>query len=163
MSLAEAPVVDASPLIHLSRAGFLPLLQVIGPRLIVPLPVADEVRAKGEEDLTVRTLVEAAWLVLVPAVPIPAEIATWDLGAGEASVLAWARSHPGSFAILDDLQGRRCASALQVPVVGTLGVVLIAKRRGAIPAARPVLEELLSQGMYLSGPVVEQALALVGE
>ena len=139
--MAEAPVVNASPLIHLSRAGFLPLLQLIGPRLIVPLPVADEVRAKGEEDLTVRALVEAAWLVLAPAVPIPAEIATWDLGAGEASVLAWARSHPGSVAILDDLQGRRCA----------------------IPAARPVLEELLSQGMYLSGPVVEQALALVGE
>ena len=110
-----------------------------------------------------RALVESDWLELIPAVPIPPEILAWDLGAGESSVLAWARSHPGSVAIIDDLQGRRCASALQVPVVGTLGIVLMAKRRGAIPVARPVLEKLVARGMYLSAQIIEQALALVGE
>jgi predicted nucleic acid-binding protein len=41
--------------------------------------------------------------------------------------------------------------------------VLIAKRRGIIPAARPVLENLRHAGMYLSDRVLNQALALIGE
>jgi predicted nucleic acid-binding protein len=44
-----------------------------------------------------------------------------------------------------------------------MGLVLIAKRRGLIPAARPILEMLVARGMYLSATVIEQALALVGE
>jgi predicted nucleic acid-binding protein len=66
-------------------------------------------------------------------------------------------------AILDDLAGRRCAAALRVPVRGTLGLVLLAKQRGRIPAARPVLEAMRACGMYLSDRVLGDALALVGE
>lgn len=78
-------------------------------------------------------------------------------------MLAWTHLHPGSVAVLDDLQGRRCALALGIPLLGTLGVVLAARRRGLAPAARPILEALVAHGMYLSAPIVEQALALVGE
>lgn len=161
--MTEAPVIDASPVIHLSRAGCLAFLEVVGPRIIVPLPVVEEIQAHCKDDVTARTIAEIPWLAVVPAPPIPAEIAVWDLGAGESSVLAWARAHPGSVAILDDLEGRRCALALQIPLIGTLGVVLVAKRRGIIPAARPILEKLAARGMYLSPSVIDQALALVGE
>jgi len=78
-------------------------------------------------------------------------------------VLAWAHARPGTLAILDDLAARRCAATLRIPVRGTLGLVLAAKRRGRIPAARPVLESLRASGMYLSDPVLNKALALVGE
>jgi len=64
---------------------------------------------------------------------------------------------------MDDLAGRRCAEALKIPVNGTLGLTLIAKKRGLIPAARPVLDALRQSGMYLSDRVVNQALMLVGE
>lgn len=50
-----------------------------------------------------------------------------------------------------------------IPVRGTLGLVLAAKQRGDIPAARPILEKLRQSGMYLSDRVVNEALALVGE
>jgi predicted nucleic acid-binding protein len=64
---------------------------------------------------------------------------------------------------VDDLAARRCAATLGVPVRGTLGLVLIAKQRGEIPAARPVLEELRQAGMYLSDAVLNRALKRVGE
>jgi predicted nucleic acid-binding protein len=66
-------------------------------------------------------------------------------------------------AILDDLAARRCAATLRIPVRGTLGLVLIARQRGRIPAARPVLEGMRASGMYLSDSVMNKALALVGE
>jgi predicted nucleic acid-binding protein len=65
--------------------------------------------------------------------------------------------------IVDDLAARRCAEALGLPLTGTLGLVLKAKRKGLLPAARPALGKLLAAGMYLSPRILDQALALVGE
>ena len=78
---------------------------------------------------------------------------------GEHRTLA----HRGVEAILDDLAARRCAAALGVPVRGTLGIVLVARQRGLIPAARPVVESMRQAGMYLADAVIDRALALVGE
>jgi predicted nucleic acid-binding protein len=41
--------------------------------------------------------------------------------------------------------------------------VLVAKQRGLVPLARPVIEALRDAGMYLSDNVIRRALALVGE
>ena len=65
--------------------------------------------------------------------------------------------------IIDDREARCCARSIQVPVVGTLGVVLKARAQGLVPAARPVIERLLDHGMYLSRQVIDSALAIVGE
>ncbi len=58
---------------------------------------------------------------------------------------------------------RRCAATLGVSSRGTLGIIITAKQRGVILAARPVLEQLCLCGMYLSNRIINQALALVGE
>jgi predicted nucleic acid-binding protein len=50
-----------------------------------------------------------------------------------------------------------------VKVVGTLGLFLAAERRGAVPAARPVIEALVASGLFLSEEIVDAALGLVGE
>ncbi len=161
--MAEHPVVNASPLILLSRAGLLDLLKLADNQVIVPKPVADEIRVCGSLDPTVAGLSSTDWLIVKDSGAIPSLIAGWDLGLGESSVLAWALSHHGAEAILDDLAGRRCARALGIPVRGTLGLVLTAKQRGVIPAARPVLDQLRRHGMYLSDRVINEALAKVGE
>lgn len=41
--------------------------------------------------------------------------------------------------------------------------VVVAKQRGQISSARPVLEQLRCTGMYLSDRVLDAALRLVGE
>lgn len=161
--MPTAPVTDASPLIYLARADGLWLAQVIAPTILVPRAVAEELEAKGQNDVAVQALRGTPWLQIVEPVPPPPETRRWDLGRGEAAVLAWAHSHPGTLAILDDAQARRCAKSLQVPLIGTLGIVLRARSAGLIPAARPVLKRLVAQGMYLSGEVIEKALALAEE
>lgn len=161
--MPEAAVVNASPLIHLAKAGLLELLRTVGEQVVVPHAVADEILAKGKDDITVRCLQTFPWLEIVQTPVIPAEVAVWDLGPGESSVIAWALAHPGSTTIMDDLQGRRCVFALHLPLIGTLGTVLLARRRGAIDHARPVVEQLVAHGMYVSPDVVDAALALVGE
>ncbi len=79
------------------------------------------------------------------------------------AVLAWAAANPNCIAVLDDLRARQLAILLGIRTTGTLGIVLLAKLNGVIPEARTVIDRLLGSGMFLSRPVVDRALALVGE
>lgn len=161
--MALSPAINASPLILLTRAGLLDLLQSVSQEVVVPAAVATEIQQYGVSDVTVKAIAQTEWLVVVDAPPVPELIQSYDLGAGESAVLTWGYVHADTEVIVDDLAARRCAGALGISVRGTLGLVLTAKQRNTIPAARPVLEQLRSSGMYLSDRVMNQALTLVGE
>jgi len=161
--MSDLAVVNASPLIYLARADLFDLLRLAGPEIIVPDAVSREIQARGMDDETVFAMRGASWLREEHVGEIPSVIQAWDLGLGESSVLAWALANSGYRAIIDDLQGRRCAEALGIPLRGTLGLVLLAKRVGHIDKARPILDRLRSAGMYLSPTVANAALSLVGE
>ena len=53
--------------------------------------------------------------------------------------------------------------ALGLNVIGTLGVLLAAKRKGVIPAVRPLVEALLEKNFWISPQLVERALTEAGE
>jgi predicted nucleic acid-binding protein len=160
--VTEPVVINASPLILLSRGGHLGLLQAFASEVWVPTPVAREIRQRGPTDITARALSTTDWLRVHPELPIPESIARRRLGAGESATLAIALEHRLT-AIIDDLAGRRCAEGLGLSLRGTLGIVLAAKRRGLIPAARLILADLIAGGLYLSERVLDEALRRVGE
>ncbi len=95
-------------------------------------------------------------------IAVPDSILGWDLGAGESQVLAHCLAS-GHLAVLDDGEARAAAKVHAVPLVGTLGVILRARRAGLVPAARPLVEALLDFGSYLAADLVREALAKVGE
>jgi len=161
--VAERPAINTSPLVYLARARRLELLRLVRERIVVPEAVAREIRAFDRPDAAVQAINAVSWLDIV-STPMPsATVMAWDLGEGESAVLAWGETHTGTELIIDDLAARRCAATLGIPVRGTLGLVLLAKARGAISEARPVLEELLRAGMYLSQRVIADALRRIGE
>jgi predicted nucleic acid-binding protein len=124
--VAESAVLNASHLIFLSPAGLIDLLQLVSSEIIIPEAVAFEIEVRGESDPAVQALTTTPWLVVTQTPSIPPQIQAWGLGPGESAVLAWAHTHEGSEAIIDDLAGRRCAAAFNIPVRGTLDLVLTA-------------------------------------
>jgi len=130
---------------------------------MVPDSVMTEISARWPGDRTRQAVQDASWIERSDHGSIKAEIAAWGLGPGESAVLAMSAEMSDVEAILDDQSARRCARALGSSVRGTLGLILLAKNRGMIPAARPVLEDLIRGGMYPSGPTLDKALQRVGE
>jgi predicted nucleic acid-binding protein len=161
--MAETAIVNASPLICLSRAGLSDLLCQAAEAVMVPVSVAREVLARGPTDITAGLLAKTPWLVQVDDPEIPPSILGWDLGKGESAVLAWALAHPGARAVIDDLHGRRCAEAFGISLRGTVGLVLRARRACIIASARDAFEKLRAGGMYLSDRIVLDVLREVGE
>ena len=99
--MKERWVVNASPIICLAKAGQIDLLLKLADEIIVPQPVAEEIRAGPISD-PARQALEGGKLVIVETVALP-EILAWDLGKGETAVLSYTMANPGWTAIIDDL------------------------------------------------------------
>jgi len=94
--------------------------------------------------------------------PPPPQLAT-HLHQGEQEAIALALATPGAWVILDDGEARQIALALGLFVKGTLGILVEGRRRGFIAKVRPLIEELVRQGNYVSTDLIGRVLASVGE
>lgn len=162
--MPDRMIVNASPLIFLSRVGGLEwLCNLCSGRVEVVRAVIAEVAA-GHDGQTIIDAIEAEQRVCVlDDIAVPPVIGAWDLGLGETQVLGHCLGQASVIAVLDDAAARQCARSLGIPVVGSFGVVLAAKRMGWIASARPVIERLLADGLYLRPSLVAEALAEIGE
>lgn len=157
-------IVNASPLIFLHRVSGWPwLCQFSATDVLVSAAVFQEVRAGWDGPEIAEAFAEETRLVLAEDIAVPPLVAAWDLGAGETQVLSHCLRLRAAVAVLDDAAARRCAQSLDIPVVGTLGILLAARRMGWISAVKPVIERLIDEGLYLSSALVTQALEDIGE
>lgn len=160
---ADRWVVNASPVILLGKAGVLHLLPALCTELVVPEGVVAEV-ADGAAADRGRCWLKGDGRPYLRRVPsLHPALAEWGGGAGEAEVITWALHHPGFTAILDDRAARNLAIGLGVPVIGSLRVIVLAKEKGLIARARPVLECLRGSGGYVSDDLIARAIQLAGE
>lgn len=157
----ERWVVNASPLIVLAKVGYLHLLTALADELVVPQAVVDEINAGPIDDLA-RVFLANSPFPTIATVSDPLVLA-WDLGAGETAVLSYALNN-GWRAVIDDGAARRCAQTFDIPLIGTLGVILRARKANLIPSASSVLKALREQGLRLDDAVIRTALQhAVGE
>ena len=81
---------------------------------------------------------------------------------GEAEAIALAEELHADHLLIDERKGRRLAQQQGVPVVGLLGVILMAKRARLIPSARSLLNRLDEEaGIYLTDNLKDAALKRV--
>ena len=156
-------VVNASPLILLGKAGQLGWVAQLG-EVVIPQSVAAEI-SEGPDDDPARQWIESGAgrdLIRTDAAASRVLLA-WDLGAGETAVIAWAVQHPGVEAVLDDGAARACARVSGIQFRGTLSLVALAKRRGFIPAVRPVFDRLRAAGLFVTPALIEQVTQASGE
>lgn len=160
--MPDAWVVNASPLIILSRINRLDFLENLAPAALIPAAVIAEVGAGLHRDPSAATTQQWAKERIVSNLPLPTTVAAWGLGAGESQVIAHCLGH-SRIAVLDDQAGRACARAHNVPLVGTLGVILLARQRGLIKQANPWIMQAQASGLFLSPGLVAKVLASIGE
>lgn len=181
---ADGPLViaDASPLIGLARIGHFGLLPALFGTVTVTRAVADEVLNGGQFPET--PLLEKAfaqpWLQVAEqtqtareADPSTSDAQVADLRSlylideGEASSLCLALQlgSQGQHVLLliDDHRGREAARRLALPMLGTAGLLLLARRQGLIEAVKPLVNGLRAAGYHLSDRLVEAVLRQAGE
>jgi uncharacterized protein len=80
------------------------------------------------------------------------------LDMGEASAIALALETQHSIIIIDEKKGRKVAKNLNLKVIGSLKVLLLAKQKGIISRVYPLIQALEKKNFRFSKSLVEQAL-----
>lgn len=153
--MARRWVANASPLIPLGKIAQIHLLPSLAQALVIPAGVASEVDEGSDTDPARQWLSGPGRTYVRETGPVEPVIPGWDLGRGESEVLSWALSHPGFEVILDDLASRKCAAALDIPVRGPLGVLLLAKKEGHLPDLDAALAQVQEAGMHIETEILE--------
>lgn len=160
----ECIVADSGPLIALARLDALALPSRLWARVLVPATVLAECTGLKQKDGAeqIRVALAKGWLEECADLPVQEQVSAFRLDAGETQAILRARQHE-ALLLIDEMRGRHAAAALALPHVGTCGLLVLAKRAGLVTAVRPLLEQLLSAGYFLSPALVADTLRLVGE
>lgn len=148
-------IANASPLIAFERLQHLDLLAQLCSGVYIPPAVRRKVF--GARPVP-------SWIVECPlSQPLSRQILAARLGMGESEAIALALELTPEYVLLDDLAARRLAQAFDLNVLGTVGLLILARRRHWLPALRPALDALLAVDFRISEPLYHFALAQVGE
>ena len=150
-------VSDTSPITALLAVQQAELLKQLFGEVVIPNAVETELLR------THPTL--PAWLRVQPLQnSAKANLYARSVDRGEAEAIALAEELHADHLLIDERKGRRLAQQQGLPVVGLLGVILLAKRAKLIPSARALLEKLYHEaGIYLTDELKDAALKIVGE
>lgn len=138
-SVRSVVVSDAGPLIALGRLDLLALLPAVFEQVQVPQAVLDECLARPDnlDTARIRAALAHAWLTQCDPIPIDAD----GLDLGERAAIARAMEI-GAGLLADDRAARQHAMHLGLAVIGTLGVLINAKRAGHLAHVRPLIRTL---------------------
>jgi predicted nucleic acid-binding protein len=156
-------VCNSSPLIALARIQRLDLLESLAAEVLVPGTVVLEIEAGAGRDGAAHAVRSSSRLRIRPDVEIPETIRSWQLDPGECQVLSLALQQHGCGVVIDDRAARRCAGSFSIPMIGTIGLVALARQRGTLKAAAPVYKALRDAGLFVSPALLEAVLAQLGE
>lgn len=95
--------------------------------------------------------------------PAVTPLAYWRMGRGETEVLEYARLHPGTVALLDDLSARKAAAELGIPLIGTLGLLAKAFKDDPDAFASKAVKRLEEAGLHVDHKVVAAVVLTLGK
>ena len=160
------PVANSSLLIALSAIGRLELLSRRFPEgILIPQAVWREVVETGKGQPGAKKVASAKWITVCEVEDKDCvTLLRRELDEGEAEAIALCREREIEVILLDEKDARRGARRLGLAVLGTVGVLIWAKRVGLITSLREQLDVLQTQGKFrLSQSVCEEALRTVRE
>ena len=85
------------------------------------------------------------------------------LHAGEVEVMILAQEQKADLIILDDNTAKKTAKFIGLPVTGTLGLLLRAKREGYIKKVTPFMDDLCNDGFFIQDSVRQMVIEQAGE
>jgi predicted nucleic acid-binding protein len=157
-------VADTTSISELAKVNYLNLLPKLFGRVIIPQGVYDEL--KTGQHPAAKIVQELSWLDVVAVnnrlvVEELQKVGNLDLGESEA--IALAEEMGADQLLIDEKAARRVAMARNLPLIGTMGILLLAKRQGELENVKDILDQMQQQGTRISNRLYHQVLILAKE
>jgi predicted nucleic acid-binding protein len=153
-------VSNASPLIVLLKINKLSILKELFEKIIIPEAVYKEITAKEPDKLIFDKI---GWIKTRSVTNIEMTTLLEKLvNSGEAEAIVLAKELKVTL-LIDDAKARKYAKLLNIELIGTLGLLKIAKKNGLVQSVRKVIEDMLAEGYYIEDKLVRKILKDAGE
>ncbi len=161
--VTEGIVVNTSPWIALSICGQVSLLERLYTDVYIPYQVREEIIAGGKQNVGVKELEASHWLKVERVANINQVALLYELEDGEAEVIILAKEKGIGNVLIDEKIARLQAKVLGLDVIGTLGLLLKAKKMGYISQIKPLIIKLRDNGIWIKDEIVIGILDSAGE
>ena len=159
-------VSNSSPLISLSAIGLFDLLHTLFVTITIPEAVYQEIVVQGQGRPGANEVANAGWITRRAVIDYQAVqhlIDTTRLERGESEAIVLATELTADYLILDDLAARRQALEQSLPVIGTIGIFVLARAKQLIPSVKQAMDALRATGKYIHDDVYNEVLRRVEE
>ena len=148
-------VVNTGPLVFLSKIDRLSILQKLG-NIYVPKKVVAEIQFKKDAVSKAVIMASNDWLKIKTAKDKNLfNVLSKELDGGEAEVICFALEQKADLVVLDDQDARRFAHRYGLNVIGTLGLLAWAKKKGIVKSFRGEVVKLQKAGFYATRGIIE--------
>ena len=150
-------VSNSSVIIALARICRLDLLEKLFRKIIVPEAVWREIAVEGKPG---REKILRAGFIHVKKADNKRLVALLEefVDSGEAEAIVLALERNADLLLVDDKDARNLAKKLELQVMGTLGVIALARYKGLIPKAKPIIDRLVESSFWISQRILEEFL-----
>ncbi len=157
-------VSNATPLIAFARIQSLDLLRQVVGSIVIPAGVAEEIRSYRGGRYGIIRLSREPWIAVQSVQDFSrVQLLLPTLDQGEAEVIALALEQQARLLLIDELTGRKVAESLQLPVLGSVGILIRAKQLGLIRSVKPYIENMMQRGVRYSQRFIISVLHAIGE
>lgn len=153
-------VCNSGPLIILSKLGLLELLQKIFEEIHIP----NQVVAELSQSLYSPIQLNKKWIIVHKLENNLDLLLKNNLDSGEAEVISLGLELKADKLIIDERKGRKIAETVfHFSVIGTCGILIIAKKYNYISDIKPYLLSMKDNGYYISDEIQNLTLRAANE
>lgn len=155
-------ISDSSPLISLAIIEKLDILEILYKEIFVPCSVYEEV-IKENKPYSNELKVFLIDRVKIVKNRVAVEILFSDIGIGESEAIILAIEEKADYLLIDDLKARKLAKMNGIEIIGTMGILLKAKKEGLIKEIKPLIDKLLENDIRIGNQIIEMTLKAAQE
>ncbi|MDP5208122.1 DUF3368 domain-containing protein [Microbulbifer sp. 2205BS26-8] len=157
-------VSDTTAITHLAKIGALHILQKLYGEILIPEAVVSELAQVKRAQPGALQVLNSPWIKVVPINnQTVVNKLTRHLDLGESEAIALSLELDADVLIIDEVAGRAVAKKLVHSIIGMVGVLLEAKKKGHVTQVKPYLDKLRSTGFRLGEDIYKLALTRAGE
>jgi predicted nucleic acid-binding protein len=139
-------ISDTACLILFDKIGELEILRELFKTIFITTKIAEEFKNKTPDWISIKD----------PTILSNVDTYSKIVDLGEASAIALSKETENSMLILDDLKARQLAEALELKYTGSIGILILAKRKGLIKDVNHLILKIQETNFRLTDPIIDK-------
>jgi predicted nucleic acid-binding protein len=153
-------IANSTPLINFAAIRRLDILEHLFGKIVIPKAVEQELLEKGRHHPSTKEIQRrwVEWATFLETMAVTnvmlCQALKREIDDGEAEAIVLALEHHPQWLLMDETEGRQLAKSYDLPVIGSLGCLVEAKRNKIISEIKPLLDVMQTEAKFWVNPTL---------